>query len=43
MQGNNGGTHIRDQTYGHGGAERRKERVGFMERVTWKRVLPYVK
>ena len=31
----------REQTYGHDGG--RKERVGCMERVTWKLTLPYVK
>ena len=31
----------REQTYGHGRG--RKERVGHMERVTWKLTLPYVK
>ena len=32
----------REQTYGHGGEERR-ERVRRMERVTWKLTIPYVK
>ena len=32
----------REKTYGHGWAGR-KERVGGMERVTWKHALPYVK
>ena len=32
----------REQTYGHGGEERREKARG-MERVTWKLILPYVK
>jgi len=43
LQGDDGDTDIRDGTYAHGGAKRRKERVGFMEKVTWKHILPYVK
>ena len=38
MQGDNGDTDIKDWTYAHGGAKRRKERVGFMEKVTWKHI-----
>ena len=33
----------RKQTYGHGVGAGRKERVGCMERVTWKLTLPHVK
>jgi len=33
----------REQTYGHSGVSRRKERVGCMEKVAWKHTLPYVK
>ena len=32
----------KNQTFGHGGG-RKKERVGYMEIVTWKVTLPYVK
>ena len=32
----------REQTYGHGGEERREKARG-MERVTWKLTIPYVK
>ena len=36
-------THVlhREQTYRHSGLRGRKERVGYMERVTWKHTLPY--
>ena len=33
----------REQTYGHWGWRGRKERVGCMETVTWKRTLPLIK
>ena len=36
------GDRDREQTYGHGYGVR-KERVGCMERITWKHTLPYVK
>ena len=36
----NGDTDL-EWTYGHGGVER--ERLRFMERITWKLSLPYVK
>jgi len=36
-------TQHRQQTYGHGGSCGWKERVGCMERVTWKLTLTYVK
>ena len=32
----------REQTYGHR-AEGRKERVRYMQRVTWKLTIPYIK
>ena len=33
----------REQNYGHGGCEGRKQQLRCMERVTWKLALPYVK
>ena len=33
----------REQTYGRGWRVGGKERVGYMEKVTWKLILPYVK
>ena len=41
MQGSNGDTDIQNRLTDLGGG--RKERVGCMERVTWKLSLPYVK
>ena len=42
FQGNNGDTDIEKRLMDTGG-EGRKEKVGCMERVTWKHTLPYIK
>ena len=43
LQGSNGETDIKNrQTCGHRG-DGRRERVRYMEKITWKLTIPYVK
>ena len=43
MHGSNGDTDTKNRLVDAERGVGRKERVGFMERVTWKLTLPYVK